>query len=83
MKSFLKTLILAKIFLKWQKNHNNEARIFLRKRIKIDYHTLVRIFQINKVQINQNLNKNRSKSNKINKMKGNMKNIMMKNKKKN
>jgi len=49
MKSFLKTLILAKIFLKLQKNHNNEARIFLRKRIKIDYHTLVRIFQINKV----------------------------------
>lgn len=82
-KNFLKTFKSAKIFLKLVKNRHSQARIFPRKRIKIDHLTLARMFPQNKVLINQNLNKNRSNSNHQNKKKLNMKNIMMKNKKKN
>ena len=81
LKNYLKTLRLVKIFLRLQKNHLSQDIIFLRRKIKIDYLMLARMFPRNKVMINQNLN--RINSNKINKKKWNMKNIMMKNRKKN
>ena len=69
LKNYLKTLRLVKIFLRLQKNHLSQDIIFLRRKIKIDYLMLARMFPRNKVMINQNLNKNRINSNKINKKK--------------
>ena len=66
-KNLIKIFRLAKIILRLQKNQLSQDIIFPRKRIKIDYHTLARMFPKKKVSINQN--KNKSNSNKKNKKK--------------
>ena len=66
-KNLIKIFRLAKIILRLKKNQISQDIIFPRKRIKIDYHTLARMFPKKKVSTNQN--KNKSNSNKKNKKK--------------